>query len=143
MIGKSIYLVDDTAVRLNTFSILVAHLLRVGVKNIHCRFLAPRFVNPCFLGVNIGSRTELGAVKKDKEGKFQVLTEEEIKRKLKVDSLHYLSISGMAKSLGMTLDEMRVTHCTGCLDYNNPFDMRPYDPEYPQTPYATFNPIKA
>ena len=143
LIGKSIYLVDDTAVRLNTFSILVAHLLRVGVKSVHCRFLAPRFVNPCFLGVNIGSRTELGAVKKDKEGKFQVLTEEEIKRKLKVDSLHYLSISGMAKSLGMTLDEMRVTHCTGCLDYNNPFDMRPYDPEYPQTPYATFNPIKA
>ncbi|MDP2632975.1 MAG: class II glutamine amidotransferase [Candidatus Curtissbacteria bacterium] len=143
LIGHSIYLVDDTAVRLNTFSILVAHLLRVGVKSVHCRFLAPRFVNPCFLGVNIGSREELGAVKKDKGGKFQVLTEEEIKRKLKVDSLHYLSISGMAKSLGMSTEQMRVTHCTGCLDYNNPFDMRPYDPEYPQTPYANFHKIKA
>lgn len=141
IIGKSIYLVDDTAVRLTTFSILVAHLIKVGVGQIHCRFLAPRFVNPCFLGVNIGSREELGAVKKDKNGKFQVLTEDQIRRKLKVTSLRYLSLSGMAKSLGMTLDEMRDSHCTGCLDYNNPFDMRPYDPEYPQTPYAKFRKI--
>jgi hypothetical protein len=48
----------------------------------------------------------------------------------------------MAKSLGMTLDEMRDSHCTGCLDYNNPFDMRPFDPEYPQTPYAKYPPSK-
>lgn len=142
IIGKSIYLVDDTAIRLNTFKILVAHLLRVGVAQIHCRFLSPRFVNPCFLGVNIGSREELGAVKKDKKGKFQVLTEDQIRRKLKVTSLHYLSLGGMAQSLGMTLEQMRNSHCTGCLDYNNPFGMRPYDPEYPQTPYAKYIPTE-
>ena len=136
IIGKSIYLVDDTAVRLTTFSILVAHLLRTGVKEIHCRFLAPRFIHPCFLGVNIGSRDELGAVKKNKKGIYTVLTEDQIRRKLKVDSLHYLSISGMAESLSMTLEQMRNSHCTGCLDYNNPFDMRLYDPEYQKTPYA-------
>ena len=135
IIGKSIYLVDDTGVRLNTFKILVEHLLRVGVREIHCRFLAPKFLNPCFLGVNIGSRTELGAVKQEK-GKFREKSEEEIKKELKVSSLHYLSIEGMARSLGMTVDQMRMSHCTGCLDYNNPFDMRPYDPEYERTPYA-------
>lgn len=136
IIGKSIYLVDDTAVRLTTFKILVAHLLRSGVAKIHCRFLAPRFIHPCFLGVNIGSRDELGAVKRDKKGVYHVLTEEEIKNKLKVQSLHYLSIGGMAESLGMTLDQMRNSHCTGCLDYHNPFDMSPYDPEFPKAPYA-------
>lgn len=135
IIGKSIFLVDDTAVRLNTFSILVAHLLARGVREIHCRFLAPKFVNPCFLGVNIGSRQELGAVERA-NGQFKVMTEEQIRRKLQVASLYYLTIEGMAKSLGMSREEMHNSHCTGCLDYNNPFDMRPYDPEYSKTPYA-------
>ncbi|MDO8487577.1 MAG: class II glutamine amidotransferase [Candidatus Curtissbacteria bacterium] len=137
IIGKSIYLVDDTAVRLNTFKILVAYLLRVGVREIHCRFLAPRFLNPCFLGVSIGSRDELGAVRTTKSGKYEALEEDEIKNKLKVSSLHYLSIYGMAASLGMNLDELKTTHCTGCLDYNNPFDMRPFDPEFRKTTYLT------
>ena len=134
IIGKSIYLVDDTAVRLNTFKILVEHLLNIGVKEIHCRFLAPKFLNPCFLGVNIGSRTELGAVR-EVDGKFKEKTEEEIRSQLKVSSVHYLTIGGMAKSLGLTTAELRNSHCTGCLDYNNPFDMHPYDAEYEQTTY--------
>lgn len=135
IIGKSIYLVDDTAVRLTTFSILVAHLLRVGVKEVHCRFLAPKFLHPCFLGVNIGSRSELGAVSKDKHGNFHELSEEEIKKTLGVASVHYLSINGMAKSMGLTKKDLEKSFCTGCLDYNNPFDMRSYDLEYPKTKY--------
>ncbi|MEX2028353.1 MAG: class II glutamine amidotransferase [Candidatus Curtissbacteria bacterium] len=135
IIGKSIYLVDDTAVRLTTFRILVAYLLRIGVKEVHCRFLAPEFIHPCFLGVSIGSRDELGAVKESKDGKFEKLTEEQIRSKLKVSSLHYLTIRGMAASLGMDLDQLAKTHCTGCLDYNNPFDMRPFDPQYKKTSY--------
>lgn len=137
IIGKSIYLVDDTAVRLNTFRILVAYLLRVGVREIHCRFLAPEFIHPCFLGVSIGNRSELGAVRKNKEGEYEKLTEEQIKNKLKVSSLYYLSIKGMAASLGMNLDELAKTHCTGCLDYNNPFDMRPFDPQSKKTLYIS------
>ena len=136
IIGKSIYLVDDTGVRLNTFKILVEHLHKIGVCEIHCRFLAPRFVNPCFLGVNIGSRDELGAVTKDRKGKYKVLSEKEIQKSLKVSSLYYLTLEGLAASLGMTVDKMHASHCTGCLDYNNPFDMRPYDHEYPKTPYV-------
>lgn len=141
IIGKSIYLVDDTAVRLNTFSFLVAHLRQRGVREIHCRFLAPKFVNPCFLGVNIGSRDELGAVEKTKNGKYRVLSEDQIRRKLKVDSVHYLSLVGMAKSLGITKEKLHQSHCTGCLDYNNPFDMRAYDPEFLSTPYARLKDI--
>lgn len=136
IIGKSIYLVDDTAVRLNTYKILVEHLLRVGVRQIHCRFLAPKFINPCFLGVNIGSRDELGAVKKSRDGFYKVLTDDEIKQNLKVSSISYLSMSGLAKALGMSLNELKTSHCTGCLDYNNPFDMQAYDPEFTKTPYA-------
>lgn len=135
IIGKSIYLIDDTAVRLNTFKILVQHLLNVGVKEVHCRFLAPRFLNPCFLGVNIGSRDELGAVGKDKKGNFYAKSEDEIRKELKVPTLHYLSIAGMAKSLGMTPQELNKTHCTGCLDYNYPFDMRAFDEAFTKTEY--------
>jgi len=136
IIGKSIYLIDDTAVRLNTFKILVEHLLKVGVGQIHCRFLAPKFVNPCFLGVNIGTRDELGAVKKDKKGNYQVMDIEEIRERLKVASVHYLSIVGMAKALELSYDNLHQSHCTGCLDYNNPFDMRDFDSEYSKTPYV-------
>lgn len=134
IIGKSIYLVDDTAVRLNTFSILVAHLLKIGVREVHCRFLAPKFLNPCFLGVNIGTRNELGAVKKEK-GEFKELKESEIAKKLNVSSLHYLSLAGLAKSLGMSTSQLHKSHCTGCLDYHNPFDMRKFDPEFAKTSY--------
>ena len=132
----TIYLIDDTAVRLNTFRILVEHLLRVGVRQVHCRFLSPKFLNPCFLGVNIGSRDELGAVEKDKNGNFQEMSETQIKRKLNVSSFHYLSLQGLAKSLGMTTDQMHKSHCTGCLDYHYPFEMRPYDPKFEATPYV-------
>ena len=135
IIGKSIYLIDDTAVRLNTFRILVEHLQKVGVKEIHCRFLAPKFVNPCFLGVNIGSRDELGAVEEDKEGNYRIKSEDEIKDELNVSSLYYLSMEGMAKALGLTPAQLRESHCTGCLDYNNPFPMQPYDSEFSKTPY--------
>lgn len=136
IVGKSIYLIDDTAVRLNTYKILVEHLLKIGIREIHCRFLSPKFINPCFLGVNIGSRNELGAVRKDKEGKYAVMSEDEIKKVLNVASVHYLSMDGLAKSLGMNNDEMQKSHCTGCLNYNNPFDMRRYDKEFKDTPYA-------
>ncbi|MBI4037617.1 class II glutamine amidotransferase [Candidatus Curtissbacteria bacterium] len=129
IIGKNIYLVDDTAVRLNTFKILVEHLKNIGVREIHCRFLAPKFLNPCFLGVNIGSRNELGAVQKE-NGRFFAKSENQIKKELGVASLRYLSLEGLAKSLDMSTDEMHKSHCTGCLDYNYPFDMRPYDAAY-------------
>lgn len=142
IIGKSIYLVDDTAVRLNTFKILVQHLKNIGVREIHCRFLAPKFLHPCFLGVNIGSRRELGAVAKTKNGTFKILSEKDIKHRLKVSSLYYLTIDGLAKSLDMNIQQLHGSHCTGCLDYHNPFDMRPYDSEYPQTPYARLSQIK-
>ncbi|EKD57997.1 MAG: hypothetical protein ACD_57C00054G0006, partial [uncultured bacterium] len=137
IIGKSIYLIDDTGVRLNTYKILVKHLLEIGVREIHCRFLAPRFVNPCFLGVNIGSRDELGAVDKNKKGQYRIMSQEEIQKNLKVASLYYLSLEGLAASLEMTVDQMHASHCSGCLDYNNPFDMSQYDPEYRRTPYAS------
>lgn len=134
IIGKSIYLIDDTAVRLNTYSILVEHLLRVGVAEIHCRFLAPKFLNPCFLGVNIGTRKELGAVS-HRNGKFYEREEKEIRKSIKATSLYYLSLDGMAKSFGITQQSMHDSYCTGCLDYNNPFDMRPYDSEYDKVMY--------
>lgn len=134
ILGKSIYLVDDTAVRLNTYRILVEHLLKLGVREIHCRFLSPKFLNPCFLGVNIGSRNELGAVK-IRSGNYQEMGIEEIRKKLKVSSVNYLSINGLARALGMSENNLHASHCTGCLDYNNPFDMRVYDGEFTKVNY--------
>jgi len=138
IIGKSIYLIDDTAVRLNTYRILVNHLLNIGVREIHCRFLAPKFLNPCFLGVNIVTRKELGAVKIEK-GKYKMKSDSDIAKDLNVASVDFLSPKGLAEALGMTYRQMHQSHCTGCLDYNNPFDMRPFDREFLKTSYLQKN----
>ena len=54
---------------------------------------------------------------------------------LNVSSVHYLSMQGLALALGLTLAQLRDSHCTGCLDYHNPFDMQEYDSEYSRTSY--------
>jgi len=70
-------------------------------------------------------------------------TEDEIKKQLRVTSLHYLTLEGMAKSLGMTVEKLHQSHCTGCLDYNYPFDMRPYDRDYNRTLYLAKTSLKS
>jgi len=65
-----------------------------------------------------------------------VMSEAEIGKDLKVASLYYLSLKGLATSLNMSVDRLHASHCTGCLDYHNPFDMRIYDMGYQRTPYA-------
>ncbi len=61
--GKRVVLVDDSIVRGTTCTRVVKLLRDAGAKEIHIRSSAPEFLNPCYYGTDIGSKTELIACK--------------------------------------------------------------------------------
>ncbi len=61
--GKRVVLVDDSIVRGTTCTRVVKLLRDAGATEIHIRSSAPKFLNPCYYGTDIGSRAELIACK--------------------------------------------------------------------------------
>lgn len=89
--GKRIVLVDDSIVRGTTSRRIVEELRRAGVAEVHMRIASPPIMWPCFMGIDIASRTELIAAHNSVEQVAQLLG---------VDSLHYLSIEGLRRAMG-------------------------------------------
>ena len=84
--GKRVVVVDDSLVRGTTSSSLVRFVREAGAREVHFRVASPPVKFPCFYGIDMPSREELiGATH----------TVEEIRKKLGVDSLGYLSQEGM------------------------------------------------
>ena len=81
---KDLILVDDSIVRGNTLNYLITFLKKHKPKSIHIMIPSPPVANPCYYGVDIPTREELIINK--------VFTIENIKKKLKIDSLSYLNI---------------------------------------------------
>jgi len=88
--GKRIMLVDDSIVRGTTVRTRVAKFREIGAKEVHFRVSSPPVLHPCFYGVDFPSPQELIAVH---------LSPEEIRKELKLDSLHYLSIEGLLSAV--------------------------------------------
>lgn len=102
--GKRVVMIDDSIVRGTTSARIVKLLRDAGATEIHMRVSAPPFVNPCYYGTDIDSRENLIACK---------YTQEEIAKKIGVDSLGYLSIESVkqiAKGIGGG------SYCTACFD---------------------------
>lgn len=106
--GKRICIVDDSIVRGTTMMTRVKKLRELGAKEVHIRISSPPVKFPCFYGVDFSFRGELIAAQ------YPV---DEIKRRLNVDSLHYLSIDGLLRSV-MHSDR----YCMACFngDYKVP-----------------------
>jgi len=88
--GKRICIVDDSIVRGTTMLTRVNKLRELGVKEVHIRISCPPVRFPCCYGIDFASRGELIAASKSVE---------EIRRILAVDSLHYLSLDGLAHAV--------------------------------------------
>ncbi len=87
---KRIIVVDDSIVRGTTIRKIVKMLRNCGAREIHLRIASPVWIEPCFYGIDTPQRNRLiGATH----------TLEEIKRHLRVDSIHYLSIDGLLKAV--------------------------------------------
>ena len=104
--GKRVVLVDDSIVRGTTSMRIVQLLRKAGAAEVHMRSSAPPFRHPCYFGIDVDSEENLIAAK---------YSLEEIREKLGVDSLGYLSVEN-AKLLA---DNTR-GFCTACFDGNYP-----------------------
>ncbi len=109
--NKRVVMIDDSIVRGTTSARIVGLLREAGAKEIHMRVSAPPFLNPCYYGTDIDSRDNLIACK---------YTLDEIKEKIGVDSLGYLSIESVrriAKGINGS------GYCCACFDGNYPTEI--------------------
>ncbi|MCK4859332.1 MAG: amidophosphoribosyltransferase [Candidatus Omnitrophica bacterium] len=104
---KRIVIVEDSIVRGTTSKIRVQTLRKAGAKEIHMRVSCPPLKFPCFYGIDFPTKRELIASKR---------TVEEIKNFIGLDSLEYLSLEGMLKSMILPNNEF----CTACFDGKYP-----------------------
>jgi amidophosphoribosyltransferase len=104
--GKRVVVVDDSIVRGTTMRKLVKLIRGAGASEVHLRIASPPVTNPCFYGIDTPVRNELIASSH---------TVEEIATYLRVDSLAYLSLSGLLEAAG---DEGK--YCDACFTGNYP-----------------------
>jgi amidophosphoribosyltransferase len=100
--GKSIVLVDDSIVRGTTSRRIIDLMHKSGAREVHMRVASPPIISPCYLGIDMATREELVAAHKTIKG---------VEALIDADSLGYISIEGLVKSIGIPLDDL----CAGCL----------------------------
>lgn len=88
--GKSVVMVDDSIVRGTTTRGLVSLVRAAGAREVHMRVSSPPITGPCYYGIDTPTREELIAANLDLAG---------IRKHLGVDSLGYLSLDGMLRSV--------------------------------------------
>jgi len=108
--GKKVVVVEDSIVRGTTFKKIAKLLRNTGVKEIHLRVSSPPIISPCFYGMDFPTRKELMASHRSVE---------EIKRFIDVDSLGYLSLDGLVKSVPNDDN----SYCTACFSGNYPTEL--------------------
>ena len=91
--GKSVVLVDDSIVRGTTSRKIVRMVRQAGAREVHMRISCPPTVSPCFYGVDTPNKSELIAANS---------TIEEIRRFIEADSLAYLSLDALRRSVADT-----------------------------------------
>lgn len=104
--GKKICIVDDSIVRGTTMITRVKKLRELGAREVHIRISSPPIRFPCHYGVDFPSPGELIAAQCEMN---------EIASRLDVDSLHYLSIDGLLRSV-MHSDD----YCLACFNGDYP-----------------------
>jgi amidophosphoribosyltransferase len=107
--GKDIIIIEDSVIRGTTIKTRVKALRKLGVGKVHMRVAGPPHRFPCHYGIDFSTRGELIAAKK---------TVEELREYLGLDSLHYLSIEGLLKSIGIENPEKNF--CKACFDGSYP-----------------------
>jgi amidophosphoribosyltransferase len=105
--GKRVVLIDDSIVRGNTAGPMVQLLRDAGATEVHIRVSSPPVRNPCFMGVDMATYSELIAHR---------MSVQEICDFIGADSLAYLSLDGMLNVVGSkrTNNPATIRHCNAC-----------------------------
>lgn len=105
--GKRVVVVEDSVVRGTTFKKITGLLRNAGAREVHLRVSSPPIVSPCFYGMDFPTREELLASSMDVE---------KIRRFLDVDTLGYLTLEGLHKSVPNAGN----TYCDACFSGRYP-----------------------
>jgi amidophosphoribosyltransferase len=112
--GKRIVMIDDSIVRGTTGKQIVNSLRMAGAKEVHLRISSPPVTYGCHFGIDTPNREQLiGAMK----------TVEQIRRAIGADSLGYLSLEGLVKSVGKPFDKL----CLACFSGDYPMEVPAID----------------
>jgi amidophosphoribosyltransferase len=117
--GKRVVVVDDSIVRGTTMRKIVKMIKKAGAREVHLRIASPPIRNACFYGIDMPTTSELIASSHSLE---------EIRKQIRVDSLHYLSVEGLLEACGGDLRN----NCTACFTGRYPIDFS----ELEQTKFA-------
>ena len=107
---QKVVVVDDSIVRGTTSKALVNMIKGASPKEIHLRISSPPITHPCLYGMDFPSKEELIANQHN-------LETEKIRQELGVDSLRYLSESGLLESAPQ---EDGIGYCTACFTGDYP-----------------------
>jgi len=117
--GKRVLLVEDSIVRSTTMRALVHEIRdRGGAREIHVRVACPPIIAPCFYGIDMSRRDELFASKflSKPEGPITVEDQALMAAELGADSLRYLPVDAIARSVSMPPDQL----CRACITSDYP-----------------------
>lgn len=102
--GKRVAVVDDSIVRGTTSGKLTALLREAGAREVHMYVASPPYRFSCFYGIEPSSSNELVA-----RGR----TLKELRDLIKADSLHYVSVEGLVRAIGMRKNQLCLACFTG------------------------------
>jgi amidophosphoribosyltransferase len=114
-----VLLVEDTIVRSTTMQLLVSLLRDRGrAREVHVRVACPPIIAPCFYGIDMSTVSELFAPKFMDDNELTPEIEREMADAIGADSLRYLPVASIARSVGLDADSL----CRACItgDYPTP-----------------------
>ncbi|NNK14261.1 MAG: amidophosphoribosyltransferase, partial [Desulfofustis sp.] len=113
--GKRVIIIEDSIIRGTTGKSRVKSLRNAGAAEVHMLVSCPPTRYPCYYGIDFPSSDELIAYR------YEV---DQVAAYLGLDSLYYLSLEGMVKATGMTVNDF----CLAC-----------FNADYPVAPDLTFH----
>jgi amidophosphoribosyltransferase len=117
--GKRVLLVEDSIVRSTTMRALVREIRdRGGAREIHLRVACPPIIAPCFYGIDMSRRDELFAPPYADlpDGGVSEEAQQRMAEELGADSLRYLPVEAIARSVSLSSDRL----CRACITGHYP-----------------------
>jgi amidophosphoribosyltransferase len=105
--GKRVAVVDDSIVRGTTSKQIIRMLREAGAKEVHLFISSPPITHPCFFGIDTSEKKTLIA---------STNTVEKIRQFLEVDTLTYITLEGLSRAVGKSLDSL----CYACFNGDYP-----------------------
>ncbi len=115
--GKRIVLVDDSLIKGNVMKTLVNVLRKAGAKEVHVRISAPRYQQPCYMGMDTRDTSRLIAHK---------YSDAEICQTIGADSIGFNSVERVEEAVNEARIDQSIARplgslCTSCVTGKYPF----------------------